>query len=206
MRNSKCILTAQCLMYLYSCTLGNQFDLVGSVTHGYLLNCTKGEDGHIRQHKINKHCYYMCEEYKWIEICCTPPLIFHLEKMKCDFAYRLLELVAVTNSSTVTTSTSKPDRCELKGECNITGSFLSLGTCENCYCFCNPALRWSELCCPPGLIWNPNAWPNPNSCDDPDNIPDCGSSGSNFKAPCISTFRIELFYFSAILLAKLFVY
>ena len=79
--------------------------------------------------------------------------------------------------STLTT-TQIPDECQLKGHCNITiDTFLSLGDCLNCYCQCAyntlTSAQWTQNCCNPGEVWNPNASPNPNACDKPERMEIC---------------------------------
>ena len=81
-------------------------------------------------------------------------------------------------TSSTLPSTQSPDECQLKGHCNMTiNSFLSLGDCLNCYCQCawntSTSAQWTKNCCNPGEVWNPNAWPNPNSCDIPEKMEIC---------------------------------
>ena len=82
-------------------------------------------------------------------------------------------------SSTFTT-TQSPDECKLKGHCDTIGSFLSLGDCLNCYCQCayntSTSAQWTKNCCNPGEVWNPNAWPNPDSCDNPKQMEICAEN------------------------------
>ena len=81
-------------------------------------------------------------------------------------------------TSSTLPSTQSPDECQLKGHCNMTiNTFLSLGDCVNCYCQCawntSTSAQWTKNCCNPGEVWNPNAWPNPNSCDIPEKMEIC---------------------------------
>ena len=77
----------------------------------------------------------------------------------------------VSESPSTSTTSEAPDECELKGACKVDGDFLALGECENCYCRCaynsSTTLEWKKLCCDtdPPSVFDPYAWPNPNSCD-----------------------------------------
>ena len=114
-----------------------------------------------------------------------------------------VSLSTTTYATTTLTSTHQPDECELEGACNSTSEFfLPLGVCEHCYCQCSPYLnstyQWTKQCCPENQVWNPNAYPNPNSCDTKDqynkyNIPECPSSNS--KSIHKFKFGVQLYYF-----------
>ena len=98
--------------------------------------------------------------------------------VQTDTSMATSEPTTATIQTNTSMSTSEPTRCQLIGHCNTTGSFLPLGDCENCYCYCGPGNIWDQLCCSPGLVFNPNAWPNPNSCDFPSQSPGCGATVS----------------------------
>ena len=89
-------------------------------------------------------------------------------------------------TSSTLPSTRYPDECQLKGHCNMTiDSFLSLGDCLNCYCQCafntSTSAQWTKNCCNPGEVWNPNARPNPNTCDLLERIEICTGKSTEIK-------------------------
>ena len=81
----------------------------------------------------------------------------------------------ITNTSSTATTTQELDECELRGACEEEGDFLAIGECQNCYCRC-AQLQWTKQCCSldPPSVFDPNAWPNPNTCDTCDHIESLG--------------------------------
>ena len=111
-------------------------------------------------------------------------------------------LSTATYDTTAVTSTHQLDECEMKGSCNSLSDFLPLGKCENCYCRCSAnsitTMQWIKLCCPPNLVFNPEATPNPNACDTKDHIPECSISKSIHKLK----FGVQLYFFLLFVVAK----
>ena len=112
----------------------------------------------------------------------TPSLTSTVKSTTVDSSTASSTHAPTTTTATISTSSHVPDECELQGACEL-GEFLPLGECENCYCQCaansSTTYQWKKYCCPSDGIWNPNAWPNPNSCDTCENMENCSCSGTS---------------------------
>ena len=115
----------------------------------------------------------------------------------------------VTNTSSTATTTKELDECEIRGACEVEGTFLAIGECQNCYCQC-AQLQWTKNCCPmdPPSAFDPDAWPNPDNCDTCSHMESLGKctcswvSGSSRQVSS-KPFNSVLFFILPIFLLKL---
>jgi len=73
-----------------------------------------------------------------------------------------------TPAPTTPGTTHPPNTCDTFGACYKPGEMRSEGECKNCFCECASS-KWTQLCCQPGLVFNPVS----SQCDWPYNNPDC---------------------------------
>ena len=146
--------------------LAENVDLAEISTCKSLGHCTL--EGDLNPVGNCERCFCICKGARWIDQCCdSSTQIFNPIKKHCTNDQ---DVGGCANSTTV-----KPNGCEAIGTCDTAiDTFHTLGACENCYCQCAQNL-WVQQCCPGGQVWNPDAWPNPNSCDDPTLMDACKS-------------------------------
>ena len=66
----------------------------------------------------------------------------------------------------------QPNVCHKFGTCvplPDKGPYQAEGPCEQCYCQCDEAGKYEEVCCEKGLVFNPTI----NQCDWPFNNDEC---------------------------------